>query len=74
MSESSEHKIDCPVCNGTGRIDKPAHLIKLDLDGKVAAAAQSLRKEGYTIREIAKVLGYKHPGSISHLLSKNHKA
>jgi hypothetical protein len=32
--------------------------------------AKSLKKEGRTIREIAALLGYKHPGSISHLLSK----
>jgi hypothetical protein len=32
--------------------------------------AKRLRKEGKTIREIANILGYKHPGSISHLLAK----
>jgi len=32
--------------------------------------AISLKKKGHTIREIAKFLGYKHPGSISHLLNK----
>lgn len=31
-------------------------------------AAKSLREQGYTIREIAATLGYKHPGSISNLL------
>ena len=30
--------------------------------------AKTLRKEGLTIREIAKVMGHKHPGSVSHLL------
>jgi hypothetical protein len=34
------------------------------------AIAKSLKTKGHTIREIAKFLGYKHPGSISHLLSK----
>jgi hypothetical protein len=35
--------------------------------------AVSLKKKGHTIREIAKILGYKHPGSISHLLNKTTK-
>jgi hypothetical protein len=30
--------------------------------------AKTLREEGYTIREIAATLGYKHPGSITNLL------
>ena len=34
------------------------------------ATAKLLRDEGLTIREIAKLLGYKNPGSITHLLSK----
>lgn len=32
--------------------------------------AKRLKKKGHTIREIATILGYKHPGSISHLLSR----
>ena len=32
--------------------------------------AAELRANGYSIREIAYILGYKHPGSISHLLKK----
>jgi len=35
---------------------------------KQRKTAALLRKEGFTIREIAKVMGHKHPGSISHLL------
>jgi hypothetical protein len=30
--------------------------------------AKSLRKDGLTIREICAAMGYKHPGSVSHLL------
>lgn len=30
--------------------------------------AKELRSEGHTIRQIAKFMGFKHPGSISHLL------
>lgn len=32
-----------------------------------AEVAKKLRTEGYTIREIAATLGYRNPGSISHL-------
>lgn len=32
--------------------------------------AKALRKNGYTIREIAKELGLKHPGSVHHILKK----
>lgn len=32
--------------------------------------AKDLRNNGFTIREIAKIMNYKHPGSISHLLNK----
>jgi ribonuclease HI len=30
--------------------------------------AKSMKKKGYTIRAIAKFMGYKNPGSITHLL------
>ena len=33
--------------------------------------AAELKSKGKTIREIAKEMGYKHPGSISHLLSQS---
>jgi hypothetical protein len=32
--------------------------------------AKGLREKNYSIRQIARMLGYKHPGSISHLLEK----
>jgi len=32
--------------------------------------ANALRKKRYTIRQICKIMGYKHPGSVSQLLSK----
>lgn len=35
--------------------------------------AKELRLKGMTIREIARIMGFKHPGSISHLLKKNNQ-
>lgn len=46
---------------------KPYLLYRNKSHHKIAAL--SLREQGYTIREIAKILGYKHPGSITHLLT-----
>lgn len=44
---------------------------KTRIDSKAASTtAKVLKKRGYTIREIARTLGYKNPGSISHLLNK----
>lgn len=41
-----------------------------DYKNKHIIIAKSLREQGYTIREIADKLGYKHPGSISNLLKQ----
>lgn len=62
--------IACPVCHGTGKIDPPVKTTKKDKDDSLPAAAMALREAGYTIREIATLLGFKHPGSISYLLDK----
>ncbi len=39
-------------------------------DNSEADMAKKLRDNGYTIREIMVIMGYNHPGSVSHLLSK----
>ncbi len=52
------------MCNGIGKIEvqpKPT-------SAQIKVAAKNLRKQGFTIRQIAAALGFKHPGSISHLL------
>lgn len=58
---------ECPLCHGIGRI-------KLEPNGKpkgdFKTAAKALRTKGLTIRSIASKLGFKHPGSISHLLKQ----
>lgn len=43
---------------------KSAHVYR-EIQVKVA---KQLREQGYTIREIAATLGYKHPGSVTNLL------
>lgn len=63
-------KVKCPCCNGTGELDPPQvkHMLTED---KALVTAKALRDIGYTIRGIADILGYRHPGSVSHLLKKS---
>lgn len=63
----------CPACKGTGKLPPPKEKVKQDPDGRMAHAASALKEKGYTVREIAAILGYKNPGSISHLLGKSTK-
>lgn len=61
-------KLKCPLCNGCGKVEveiKPKFTTK-----QLEKIAKNMRAAGFTIREIAKALGKKNPGSISHLLSK----
>lgn len=57
-------KCKCPVCNGSGKIS----IIEKPTNDSLKKAAKKLRKNRYTIRQIAASLGFKHPGSVSHLL------
>lgn len=74
-------KIKCPVCKGKdsscvackgkGNIEaSDKKNYKSDADGKNRRAAIILRNRNYTLRQIAKILGYKHPQSIQSLLNK----
>jgi hypothetical protein len=57
-------KCICPLCEGVGKIEYTPKPDKVDLK----KAAKRLRGEGYTIRQIMVILGFKHPGSVSHIL------
>lgn len=43
-------------------------MLAKKMNDSLKASALALRAKGRTIRQIAKSLGFKHPGSISHLL------
>lgn len=61
----------CPACHGKGKLNQPkTNNAIYDRDGENKKAAQALRDYGYTLREIAEMLGYKHPQSIANLLNK----
>lgn len=53
----------CPTCGGSGSVE-----LVLSTAETNRPLAIKLRQKGYTIRQIAKMLGYKNPGSISNLL------
>jgi len=56
----------CPVCHGTGNIKRP-HGMQKDMELK-RDHANRLRDQGYSIREIATIMGYKSPRSVQDLL------
>lgn len=50
----------CPVCKGSGKIEAPRH--DADVDEKRRAKivmAKALRGEGYSLRQIARLVGWK---------------
>jgi hypothetical protein len=62
-------KILCPTCRGFGEIDEPNNTMgaKSKRQSKIA---HTLKKEGYSYREIAALMGYSSPHSVSVLLLK----
>lgn len=54
----------CPLCLGAGQLSVSIIIKYPD----IKAMAKKLRKKNMTIRQIANELGFKHPGSITHLL------
>lgn len=67
----SPEKINCPMCNGEGKIEQP-HFKQKIMKEKYQTAIR-MHKEGYSIREIAKAMGYKSPRSVHKLLKENKK-
>jgi hypothetical protein len=58
----------CPLCHGVGEIEKAGNNIAARQRRK-KSIAHALRKEGYTIREIAALMGYKSPSQVHGLLN-----
>jgi len=57
----------CPVCCGAGKITKAGNNIA-SKQRRRKLIAETLRAEGYTIREIAALMGYKSPSTVHQLL------
>lgn len=54
----------CPICKGTGKIKLPYTQTTDDVILK-KMMAKVLRKEGFSVRQIMKFLGYKSPRSVA---------
>jgi hypothetical protein len=59
--------VNCPICNGTGKLDDPAHMA-IDVVAVKKEMALKLHEKGFSLRQIQKALGYKSVRSISVLL------
>lgn len=57
----------CPCCNGSGMVADPVTEKQKAREDRQTTAIM-LQKQGYTIRQIAGVMGFKNPGSVSNLL------
>lgn len=68
MAREKDNAACCPVCNGKGVIDKPTLRGKM-LDKK-ESVCKLLRDEGYSVREIMRLLGFKSPRAVQYYLNK----
>lgn len=57
------------MCNGRGKIPKAKRTVPARIRRR-ADIAVKLRGEGYTIREIMALMGYKSPQSVTLLLKE----
>lgn len=55
----------CPICNGVGTIETPAHTNEAK---EKKEAVIVLRNNGYSYRQIMRLLGYKSTNSIKNIL------
>lgn len=60
-------KICCPMCGGEGKISAPS--LKQKIMDEKKKTAKNLWQQGYSIREIMKLMEYKSPRSITILLN-----
>lgn len=59
-------KEKCPICKGKGVIDAPA-LRNKEMKAK-KDIAKILQREGYSMREIMRLMNYKSTRSVTYLL------
>lgn len=61
----------CPICNGSGKIEDPRSeaLKKMSINLKKKAVI-ILHKEGFGLRQIQRLIGYKSPRSVAVIINK----
>lgn len=64
-----KQQVKCPVCKGSGEVLRANNTIK-SRQRRRSDIANKLRSEGYTIREIMALMGYKSTNSVAILLYK----
>ena len=65
-------KIDCPICRGDGKLDRPKCLRKIyKIEIDPVFVAKSLFEKKFSLREISRIMGYNNPQSVKHLLKLN---
>lgn len=62
--------IDCPICKGSGKVVAPKPEKKI---ADKVKQAKSLKKAGFSFREIMQIMEYKSTRSVSYLLEKEKK-
>ena len=65
MKNKHEELVVCPVCRGEAKIIKDTKTSTLQ---SMKKAVEVLVAQGWSIRNIQRVMGYKSPQSISHIL------
>lgn len=64
-------QINCPICNGIGKITKPKTFAE---EKKLKEKAINiLHEQGFSIRAIMNFMNYKSPRAVAHYLNKNKK-
>jgi hypothetical protein len=59
-------KVPCCICNGTGKLPEP--LARMEMYPLKVFICKDMRRHGYSIREIQKLLKYKSPRSVQKIL------
>lgn len=67
--EDARELRSCPICKGTGQLEPPGKQNKGAVINNTVMA-KLLRKEGYSLRQIAKFLGYNSPQSVVLCLAR----
>lgn len=60
-------KVDCPICKGEGKIEAPKPEKRM---ADKVKQAKSLKKAGFSFREIMAIMEYKSTRSVDYLLKK----
>jgi len=59
----------CPICNGSGVLDRPKHGAIDDAAAK-RAMARALHEHGYSFRQVMRLVGWKSTRSVSQALGE----